>query len=162
MRRTIVLLALPVAIATAQSRAAGQTAAKHIEPAISKAGSDYVAAVSARDAAKVASLYTDDAIEMPPNAKAVSGRSAIEAFYKQQFAEMDVKPSLKPTESMITGSTAYEVGTYQDTIKLKSGQTITDVGKYIVLLKAGADKQWRIYRVIYNSDNPPPPPPPVK
>jgi uncharacterized protein (TIGR02246 family) len=138
--------------------AAAQGSAKHIDPTISKVSTAYAAAVNAMDAATLAALYTEDAVEMPPNEKAVHGRPAIEAFYKKQFADTaSATSSIKPTESAIAGSIGYEVGTYTQTLKLKSGLTVNDVGKYIVLLKPGTDKQWRVAYVAYNSDNPPPP-----
>jgi uncharacterized protein (TIGR02246 family) len=40
-------------------------------------------ALNHKDAAAVASLYTQDATVMPPNAAAIKGRAAIESFWKQ-------------------------------------------------------------------------------
>ena len=44
-----------------------------------------MAAFNAKDAAKVALLYTDDAVVMPPNHALVKGRANIEAYFKQEF-----------------------------------------------------------------------------
>ena len=140
--------------------AGAQGSSSKVDPNISKISSAYEAAANAEDLAKLSALYTADAVEMPPNAPAIRGRSAIEAYYKKEFADGDGKASIKPTESAISGNIAYEVGTYSQTMKMKTGQTMSDVGKYIVLMKQGPDKQWKIAYLIYNGDNPPPAPQP--
>ena len=64
---------------------------------------------------------------------------------------------LSPFESRISGDLAFEAGTYSIAIKPKTGQPITDTGKYIVVFKKeGAD--WKISHDAFNSDLPPPPP----
>jgi hypothetical protein len=47
----------------------------------------YLAAAKARDAAKVASFYADDAVLMPPNAPPIHGRKAIQQDHEQLFKE---------------------------------------------------------------------------
>jgi ketosteroid isomerase-like protein len=79
-----------------------------IDPAISKVSSAYQAAANAEDVAKLVALYTEDAVEMPPNEAAIRGRAAIEAYYKKQFAGADGKATITPTESMVAGNVAYE------------------------------------------------------
>jgi len=148
-------LALTMLVLAADSVFAQTSGATHTDPAISRVSSAYEAANNAEDLAKLIALYTDDAVEMPPNAPAIRGRSAIESFYKGLFAEMDGKATLTPIESAISGPIGYEIGTFSQTMKTKNGQTTDDVGKYMVLLKQGADKQWQVAYVIYNSDKPP-------
>jgi ketosteroid isomerase-like protein len=132
-----------------------------VDPAISKISAAYQAAVNAEDMTKLKDLYVPEAVEMPPNEPALRGWAAIEAYYKKMFADTDGKAAITPMESMVSGNVGYEVGTFTQTIKMKSGQTINDKGKYVVLLKPGADKQWRVFYAIYNSDNPPPQMPPA-
>jgi ketosteroid isomerase-like protein len=49
-----------------------------------------------------------------------------------------------------------EVGSYE----MGDGNKTVDEGKYIVIWKKDGDK-WKLYRDIWNSDNPPPPAPPA-
>lgn len=44
-------------------------------------------AMKARDAAKVASFYAEDAVSLPPNQQPVRGRQAIEADLKKMFQD---------------------------------------------------------------------------
>ena len=158
MRRTV-LCGMALLVAGASATPMLQAQRGKVDPAISKISAAYQAAVNAEDVNKMKDLYMADAVEMPPNEPAVRGWAAFEAYYKKQFADGDAKATITPMESMISGNVGYEVGTYTQMVKLKSGQTINDKGKYVVLVKPGADKQWRVFYAIYNSDNPPPPMP---
>jgi uncharacterized protein (TIGR02246 family) len=155
------LAAVVVGVAVA---AAGIAAQGKDDPAIAKVRSAYQTAAGAQDGAALAKLYTPDGIEMPPNAPAAKGRAAIEAFHKA-FAQqwMMHGMTITPTETKITGDTAYDVGTYKQTLMAqKGGGMVEDKGKYIVLLKKDAGGAWLISHAIYNSDNPPPAPPAKK
>jgi uncharacterized protein (TIGR02246 family) len=118
----------------------------------------YMAAVLKGDADAVAALYTDDAIEMPPNAAAVKGKAAIEQYYKKQFAGAKISSfTLSHLDSRTSGDMGYDVGTYAQTMTPTGGtSSFQDAGKYIVLVAKSGGK-WRVRYVCYNSDNPPPP-----
>ena len=50
------------------------------EAAVKQVADDYVKATLAGDAKAIAALYTEDAVEMPPNVPSVKGRAAIEQY----------------------------------------------------------------------------------
>jgi len=144
-----------VALAAATVAAQGKD-----DPAVAKVRSAYQAALGSQDAAAVAKLYTADGVEMPPNAPAAKGRAAIEAFHKA-FAQqwMMHGMTITATETRVIGDTAYDIGTYKQTLMAqKGGGMVDDKGKYIVLLKKDAAGAWLISHAMYNSDNPPPQP----
>ena len=127
------------------------------DPMLSKIAADFSAAVTAGNAAKVATFYTSDATLMPPNESALRGTSNIQAWFQKQIDQGATTLQLKPTESRISGDLAFEAGTYSFSLKPKTGQPISDTGKYVVVLKKdGAN--WKISHDIFNSDLPPPPP----
>jgi uncharacterized protein (TIGR02246 family) len=129
------------------------------DPAVAKVRAAYQTAAGTQDGAALARLYTPDGIEMPPNAPAAKGRAAIEAFHKA-FAQqwMMHGMTITSTETKVSGDTAYDVGTYKQTLMAqKTGAMVDDKGKYVVLLKKDAAGNWLITHAIYNSDNPPPP-----
>jgi uncharacterized protein (TIGR02246 family) len=150
----VVLLA---AIVVADSIAGGGQG--KTDPALDKLNAEYVVAFNARDAAKVASFYADDALLMPPNEAMVKGRENIQAHFRSEFELMTTTIELRPLESVIAGTTAFEVGTSKVTMKRSSSPTITTAqgggtasGKYVVILKrVGSD--WKIAYDIYNVDH---------
>ncbi len=158
--KKLIILTVVLALATGvglprygavQAQMSGKT-----DPALTKLAKGWEATFNAKDVAKVASMYTDDAVVMPPNHEAVRGRANIEAFFKEMEG---ANITLTPFESAMSGSTAYEAGTYQMAITPKTGQPTTDKGKYVVILKKGSDGQWRLSHDIFNSDMPLPAPP---
>lgn len=107
-------------------------------------------AVTAKDAAAIAALYTEDAMLLPPNAEAVQGRVAIQAYW-QAFLDSGVtNATLTTTEVSNTDTDAIEVGTW--VIRAADG-SVADNGKYIVWWKKSADG-WSFHRDIFNSDRP--------
>ena len=151
--RMLQIVGVIVSLAAA-SNAAAQTAS----PDVTKVRTAYLTAVNAGDPKGVAALYTEDGVEMPPNEAMVKGRAAIEKYQTGFLTAYTVKLSLTGIESMATGDSAYDVGTYSQTITPKqgAGKPTTDRGKFVVLLRRGADGQWRVKYAIYNSDLPAP------
>lgn len=116
--------------------------------AIAEQNKKFGSAITAKDAAAIAALYSEDAILLPPNAPAVNGRDAIQAYW-QAFLDSGVtNGTLKSSEIVNTDTDATEVGTW--TIMAPDG-TVADNGKYIVWWKRKADG-WYFYRDIFNSD----------
>jgi len=95
------------------------------------------------------SVYTDDAILMPPNAKIMSGKSAIGEMF-QGSDVTGVTLSLNPIEAYSSGALGFIRGEY--TMTALDGAT-ADKGKYIEVHKQVGD-QWYVHRDIYNSDQP--------
>jgi uncharacterized protein (TIGR02246 family) len=108
------------------------------DPALNLAP-QWQAAFNAKDAAKIASLYAEDAVVMPPNQPIVKGRANIEAHWKGEIQQGGTNMKLNPVESAISGSQAFEVGT--STMTLPGGQT--DRGKYVAILKR-AGNEWKM------------------
>ena len=129
------------------------------DPAIVAVADQYVKATLAGDAQAVAALYTDDAVEMPPNEPAAKGRAAIQQLYERNFKAAKISDfTLTHVESRSSGDTGYDIGTYVQSITPTGGTAMKDTGKYTVILKR-IGGSWKVAYAIYNSDLPPPPPP---
>jgi len=148
-------IVLPLAlVAVGRTDIGAQPAAA--DPAVVAIAAAYAKATSAGDAKAVAALYTEDAIELPPNHPPVKGRMAIQEYYVAQFAAAKVSGfTLTHWESAVHGDAAFDVGAYKQTITPTKGTAMSDTGKYTVILKkvGGA---WKVAYAIYNSDQPPP------
>lgn len=122
------------------------------DPTLNKLAAEWGAAYNAKDAAKLASFYAEDAVYMAPNQPMVKGRANIEAQFKRELQEGFTNLELKPMESAIAGSQAFEAGTAS--VTGPGGRT--ENSKYLVVFKqVGGD--WKIAYDIYNSDQPPSP-----
>ena len=143
--------------ASGHAPAAAQTpgaSAADIEAALRAVADQYVKATLAGDAKAIANLYTEDAVEMPPNMAPVKGRQAILQYYEKQFASGKIaRFSLTHLESRALGATGYDVGTYQQNVAPTAGAAMDDTGKYVVILKR-IDGRWRVAYALYNSDQP--------
>ena len=136
----------------------GRASAQSAGAAITQVADAYVKASLAGDAKAIADLYTEDAVEMPPNQPLHKGRAAIQQYYEKLFAS-GVKLSaftLDHIETRATGESAYDVGTYRQSMTPPgcSGPS-SESGKYVVIMKRTGGA-WKVAYAIYNSDQPPP------
>lgn len=98
------------------------------------------------DLDRLASLYTSDAIALPPDGPIVKGREAIKQMWgtvAQQMGLKDVR--LQTLEFEQAGDTGYETG--EATLAHAGG---TAVVKFVVVWKK-TDGQWRLHRDIWNA-----------
>jgi len=111
----------------------------------------FVAAYNRKDAAAAVRDYADDAKVLPPNMPMVSGKDAIQAFWK--FAmDMGVHLDLQPADLFVDGGTAYERGVATMTTQAEAGQTKTSKGKYVTVMRRQPDGAWKLVLDIWNSD----------
>ncbi|MBI2206748.1 MAG: SgcJ/EcaC family oxidoreductase [Candidatus Rokubacteria bacterium] len=103
-------------------------------------------AVRKGDLDRVASLYTADAMALPPDGPVVKGPANIKQLWAsvaQQIGLKDVR--LQTLDLQIAGDTAYEVG--EAALTLESGAAAV---KYVVVWQK-RDGQWRLHRDIWNA-----------
>jgi uncharacterized protein (TIGR02246 family) len=127
------------------------------DPAIRLVADAYTAAMLAGDAAAAAAVYRDDAVEMPPGVPPIAGRVAIEQYFRGMFGSCRFTAfTLSHTEARASGDVAFLAGTSRATISVAApngGPTITEAGKYLVVLKRTGGG-WKVAYSIHNSDVP--------
>lgn len=112
----------------------------------------FMEAIRAGDSATMPSLYTSDAIILPPNEDAVSGADAI-AQYWQAFFELGIAEARPVTLEVIPmGEYALEVG--ESSVFGQDG-SLVDRGKIMVLWKNDGGV-WKMHRDTWNSSTLPP------
>ena len=125
--------------------------------AINSLRDEFIALDNAGDAAGLASLYTNDAVLMPPNQAAVTGNQAIESWFQTTFDQFTTEFTVASEELEVVGDWAFDWGAYMTALTPRAGGEPTeDRGKYIVILRKQVDGSWRIAHDIWNSDNPAP------
>jgi len=134
-------------------RAAGKSS---VPAEVAQAADHFRAAVNAKDVKKVASLYAEDAVLLPPNSETIRGRAGIEDYWRNMIDQEFTVASTKSIDAFVSGKLAYETGNYEISLKLPSGVTITDKGKYMNVMRRGSDGHWSLAYDIWNSSLPVP------
>jgi uncharacterized protein (TIGR02246 family) len=125
------------------------------EPVLDRLAVEFEAAFNARDASKIASMYADDAVLMPPDRPMIRGRGNIEAYYAQQFRGMFSDMRVLPFESVIAGPVAYEAGLSTLVVPGPDGRPRTPVGKYVIIYRR-VGQAWKIVYDVFSDDEPDP------
>jgi uncharacterized protein (TIGR02246 family) len=124
------LLALPVA-------------ADDVRQAIEEVNAQFVAAYKAGDAARIASLYTETATMLPPDATEVAGHDAIQKLWQSWIDDglKDLTLAAQTVES--SGDLAYEIGEFSLQAPAENNTMVTATGNYVVVWKR-EDGNWRL------------------
>ncbi len=119
--------------------------------ALGQMNRDFAAAPNAKDAKAAAALYTEDAVLIPPGEPLVRGRAAIEEYWKGAIEAGGVRDvSVETIDASSSGSLGYETGNYVLTANGPNGEAIIDKGRYVELLRRGADGKWYSTHGIWN------------
>ena len=135
--------------------ATGAESPAQVDPSVVEGADKYLEAVLAGDASAIAAMYREDATLMPSECPLLRGRAAIEQYYREWFKSPAKLTGFTFThlESPTLGETAYDVGTYRQTLSLGAGGTVNVSGKYSVILKRSGG-EWKVAYLIFNSDSP--------
>lgn len=125
-------------------------AAEDVRQAIEQVNGRFVEAFKAGDAATIASLYTDTAKMLPPDATEIAGREAIQAEW-QSWIDAGLKDlTLEAQEVEASGDLAYEIGLFSLQAPTETNDMVTADGNYVVVWKRGADGSWRLHVDTWN------------
>ncbi|UCF41395.1 MAG: DUF4440 domain-containing protein [Gemmatimonadota bacterium] len=121
------------------------------EQAIRDLDAEWVAAVAAGDAAKIATFYGPEAYYLPPGGPPVIGPEAIEQAWAEGFEAMPGDLTFGPEKIVFAalGDMAWEYGTWQF-----AAEGMEDHGKYVVVWQK-IEGAWKAVVDIYNSNTPP-------
>src|SRR4029078_10173937 len=152
--RLLALASLITATVACTASVPAATEAPGDRTAIDKLRADYAAAYNAGDANTLGILYTTDAVSMQDHQPATVGRDAITAMLKTMMGQMTSSLTLTPEETKIMGAWAYDRGAFllSATPKMPGAATMTEHGKYLVLLAKQPDGTWLLSREIGNSN----------
>ena len=148
------LAAASVALSGAMAGIAHAAAPKAAdEAALRTQTASWEKAYNAGDAKGVAAQYADNAVLLPPGASAVSGRTAIQAFFGKEVAASKAAGAsfvLNPkTDVGVSGNMGWESGTYKATVK----GAVVETGKFLSVSRKQGGK-WLYIRDTWNADAP--------
>jgi uncharacterized protein (TIGR02246 family) len=110
--------------------------------------------VASRDAAALASLYSEEGRFLPPNMEPCEGPAAIQAAM-QGLLDMGARSlDIEPIDVREAGDMTIEYGRYELGIEPEGAERVTDVGKYIVVHESQDHGSTKIVLDIFNSNMP--------
>ncbi|MCH7806619.1 MAG: DUF4440 domain-containing protein [Proteobacteria bacterium] len=115
---------------------------------IKAVNAEFEAYYNAGDAAGVGTLYTEDAMLLPPGGPAVSGNEAMVAFWRELMASGLAGIELIDDEVFGMGNTATARGHF---VGFDADGNEIGTGKYMVVWKKDGGA-WKLHRDIWNND----------
>jgi|GraSoi2013_100cm_1033763.scaffolds.fasta_scaffold39776_3 uncharacterized protein (TIGR02246 family) len=114
--------------------------------------SDWTAAVKAKDAARLASMVTEDCVFLAPNGAPLRGRETVRQLYTSLFGRFDVAQKFHFEEVQSMGDWAFGWGT-DDIIMtpVGGGKPVHYAGHGVSILRRDSDNAWRFARGINNA-----------
>src|SRR5215210_5257869 len=104
------------------------------------------------DPAGLAALFTEDCVRMPQGGPATVGRPALEAAYRQDFAEVwktQAKVRLNAEQVTIFGDYAFARGA--DTlVEDEDGKQVGETGKWLFIYRRQPDGTWKFHWITFN------------
>jgi uncharacterized protein (TIGR02246 family) len=150
MKKKVVLFALTVLIAAGLQ--AGPEPRSGDTGGLTRLQTDWLAAANAKDSTRLAALYAENAMLMPPNAAMAKGRPAIQAVWQGMMDENARDITLTAIDRSVCGDLGYEAGTYTLNMGAPGGPVASDKGKYLMTVRRGPGGKWLIQNDIFNSD----------
>jgi ketosteroid isomerase-like protein len=100
---------------------------------------------------KISTLYSKQAIFMPPEIPAIKGVEEIDLTYEYLFSQFDFELEFNIKEVVISENFAYVHSNSEGTITIESSETeeTSKNQEIFILIKEGND--WKISRYIFNS-----------
>lgn len=124
--------------------------------ALKAATEEWDVAWNSQDLEKLLSLYTEDAVRMPPNEASVVGNEAIRASIQRSFDEFTSEGVSTVGDVRVSGELGYARGTFEATNTPKAGgEPVVENSKWIIVHQRQSDGSWKIICEIWNSNLPP-------
>lgn len=156
----ILLEFLLLLLATSCDSARQQPAAPDMRAAeaanIRQLDADWVKAAQSKQVDAWMAFYADDAVALPPNDKAASGKENIRKPVAGLLGLPELSITWQPTKAEVarSGDLAYLYGVYELSFKDPGGKTISDRGKNVEIWKKQSDGSWKCIVDTWNSDLP--------
>jgi uncharacterized protein (TIGR02246 family) len=139
-----------------QSRTQRQPSASQQEEELRQASTEWDRSFNSGDAAKLASLYAELAISMPPNNPTLQGRKALQADFESFFAANIARHQTTVDKIEMDRDLAIEAAHYRLSYRPRAGGAeVVESGRHLECRRK-IDGQWRIVLEIWNSETPPP------
>ena len=109
----------------------------------------YQIALNNEEIEKISTLYSKQAIFMPPDVPAINGVEEIGLTYEYLFSQFDFELEFDIKEVVISENFAYVLSNSEGTIESSETEETSKNQEIFILIKEGDD--WKISRYMFNS-----------
>jgi uncharacterized protein (TIGR02246 family) len=103
------------------------------------------------DARAAAAVFASDALNMRPGAASDSGRAAIERMFAEFLSGVTMEHVEFTTRELdVRGYVAFEQGTFVQRYQPRSGDHVTQHGRYAVVWRREPGGEWQYHRFLFN------------
>jgi uncharacterized protein (TIGR02246 family) len=132
-----------------------QNLKKSVVGAIEKASRDLLDAVNASDAERVARLWSDDGVLMPPHRERVEGRESIRSYFARLFSASRLRYQFTSSRAWFAPDTAWQQVDYTaEIVPIAGGHVRSDRGQGLHLFRRATTGSWLLAVDIWNSHQP--------
>lgn len=130
---------------------------------VAKLRDAFAAGFKAGDISAITALYTSDGFTQGNFAPTGTGPEGLTAAYKAFLGQFKTVTSftLTPVKTEVSGNLGYDIGTYSVAATAPNGDPIKQDGRYVVVLRKGADGTWKAIADMDNVTAMPAPPAPA-
>ena len=102
------------------------------------------------------SFVMEGAVWLPPNSVRVDGRAGVHALILPFTEAKDFSEDWQVANIEVAsdGKTAYVIGTYEFSLKDAAGNSVSETGNFLDILKKQADSSWKCAVATWSSDQP--------
>jgi len=111
--------------------------------------SEYQIALNNEEIEKISTLYSEQAIFMPPDVPAIKGVKEIVLTYEYLFSQFDFELEFDVKEVVVSENFAYVLSNSEGTIESSETEENSKNQEIFILIKEGDD--WKISRYVFNS-----------
>ncbi len=156
MKKYLLVVVLLSAVLVAAVACGSTDSEEEVSAAVEEIFDEYEASVMAGDADRWMALWTDDPVQLPPDAPAVTDRETLHDSTKAEFEVVSYTEfDISVEEVQVAGGWAYARGNFTVTAEMtETGDIIPIDGKFLTIFKRQSDGTWKIHRDAFNSNVP--------
>ena len=156
MKTTYLSLVVVAAVAAGCSRNPHSSGVSREVAAINAVRLELDAAIVARDAERVARIFTEDAVYLEPEAREIVGKQALKERLREgyELPPRPQKPRRVAGDVKVIGDWAFEWGHVESIRPPTGGPEMWIDGKYLHVYQRQVDGKWRISRACYTPNAP--------
>ncbi len=121
--------------------------------AIKKITDDFNAAINAGNIDKLVSLYTDDAVRIPPNKPALIGKEAIRSMFQEQLDKFTVQNEGVIVDLKVSGDLEFVRGSWTSINTPKDGsESLKYNGSFVSVIQKQPEGSWKVICNIWSNE----------